>query len=100
MIEPITTEQQLRDAMNVQEHEHLEFKAAQNQYSKEKLFQYCVALANERGGNLVMGVTDERPREIVGTQSFPNLERIKKDILDALDFRVNIYEILIPEGRV
>lgn len=100
MIEPITTERQLREAMGAPENEHLEFKAAENQYPKEKLFQYCVALANERGGNLVMGVTDERPRKIVGTQSFSNPEKIKKDILDALGFRVDIYEILIPEGRV
>ena len=100
MIEPITTERQLREAMGASENEHLEFKAAERQYPKERLFQYCVALANERGGNLVMGVTDKRPQKIVGTQSFPNPEKIKKDILDALGFRVDIYEISIPEGRV
>ena len=38
MIEPITTERQLRDAMNVQEHEHLEFKAAENNFDQENLW--------------------------------------------------------------
>ncbi len=65
-MEPITTEQQLRDAMGASESEHLEFKTAEKQYPKEKLLQYCVALANERdGGNLMMGVTDKRLRKIV-----------------------------------
>ena len=100
MIEPITTEQQLRDAMGAPEHEHLEFKAAKKEFKFDNLLRYCVALANERGGNLVLGVTDKRPRKIVGTQSFRSPEKTKNDILNKLAFRVDIYEILIPEGRV
>jgi ATP-dependent DNA helicase RecG len=39
--------------MNVgHENENLEFKEAKNQYDTTKLFRYCVALANEGGGNL------------------------------------------------
>ena len=38
------------------EHERLEVKEAKQQYDLNKLFRYCVALANEGGGNLVLGV--------------------------------------------
>ncbi len=28
--------------------------------------KYCVALANEGGGHFILGVTDKRPRKIIG----------------------------------
>src|SRR6185436_5975355 len=48
------------------ENEHLEFKEAKSQFNFEKLINYCCALANERGGRLVLGVNDKRPRRVVG----------------------------------
>ena len=45
--------------MELQEDEHLEFKAAENNFDYEKLCKYFVALANEGGGNLVLGVRDK-----------------------------------------
>lgn len=100
MIEPITTEQQLRDAMNVQEHEHLEFKSAENNFDLDKLLRYCVALANEGGGNLILGVSDRQPRQITNTKCFLNLNDTKRKILNALKFRVDICEIQTSGGRV
>lgn len=41
------------------EDEHLEFKEAKNDYDFEKLVGYCVALANEGGGHMVLGVSDK-----------------------------------------
>ena len=52
------------------EGQRLEFKEAKSTYSLDKLAAYCVALANEGGGKVVLGVTDERPRRIVGTAAF------------------------------
>ncbi|MEX2043861.1 MAG: ATP-binding protein, partial [Opitutus sp.] len=40
------------------EGENLEFKEAKNQYDLTKVLRYCVALANEGGGKLVLGVSD------------------------------------------
>lgn len=100
MTAPITTEAQVRTAMGVVEREHLEFKAAQNSFASEELFRYCVALSNEGGGNLVLGVTDKLPRRIVGTSCFDDLNRIKTRLLDTLKFRVDVFEITAPEGRV
>ena len=82
------------------EGEHLEFKEAHNQYNTEKLMEYCVALANERGGHLVLGVSDKSPRRVVGTEAFPNLADIKARILNQLHFRVDITELHHSDGRV
>jgi ATP-dependent DNA helicase RecG len=53
-----------------EETEHVEFKEAKNNFHFEKLVSYCVALANEGGGRILLGVTDRRPRRVVGTQAF------------------------------
>ncbi|MFK5952469.1 MAG: ATP-binding protein [Desulfobacterium sp.] len=63
------------------ETEHLEFKEAKTQYSSTKLFKYCVALANEGGGNFILGVTDKKSRQVVGSQAFRNLEEIRAKIV-------------------
>ncbi len=85
---------------NGREDEHLEFKEAKQQYDTTKLFRYCVALANEGGGHLVLGVTDKQPRRVVGTLAFQNAGETKARILDALRVRVEITELLHPDGRV
>ncbi len=40
----------------------LEFKEAKNAYDREKLCEYSVAIANEGGGHLILGVADKPPR--------------------------------------
>ena len=47
------------------ETEQLEFKEAKQQYETTKLLRYCVAIANEGGGYLVLGVTNKPPRNAV-----------------------------------
>lgn len=59
------------------ETEQVEFKEAKNQFDSTRLLKYRVALANEGGGRLILGVTDKRPRQVVGSQAFPNLEEVK-----------------------
>ena len=54
------------------ETENLEFKEAKQQFNKVDLLRYCVALANEGGGYLVLGVTNKPPRRVVGSQAFPS----------------------------
>ncbi len=46
------------------ETEQLEFKQAKQSFSKTDLLRYCVALANERGGYLILGVTDKPLRSL------------------------------------
>lgn len=85
------------------ETEQLEFKEAKTQYRKEDLLRYCVALSNEGGGHLVLGITDKLPRQVVGTQAFPStnsLNTIKALIIDKLRFRVEIFELHHKDGRI
>jgi ATP-dependent DNA helicase RecG len=49
---------QLEVWMQAREGEHFEFKEAKQRYDFEELVKYCVALANEGGGRMMLGVTD------------------------------------------
>ncbi len=72
-----TTFEQLVDLLSRREDEHLEFKEAKKHFDFEKLVKYCAALSNEGGGRIILGVTDQRPRRVVGSQAFEELERTK-----------------------
>ncbi|HUY09441.1 MAG TPA: ATP-binding protein [Candidatus Dormibacteraeota bacterium] len=82
------------------EDEHLDFKEARSQFDKTKLARYCVALANEQGGFLILGVTDRRPRRVAGTGAFPAPGQTKAWILEKLHLRIEITEVAHPNGRV
>lgn len=82
------------------ENQNLEFKEAKTQYDTEKLYKYCVAIANEGGGFLVMGVTDKKPRKVVGTSAFENIVDMAAKLFTAIGFRVDIEEVMHPDGRV
>ena len=91
---------ELHTWMNAREDERLEFKEAKGQFHFEKLVKYCVALANERGGTMIFGVTDRPPRRVVGTRAFPDLERTKAGLTERLHFRLDAEELQHPDGRV
>ena len=78
----------------------LEFKEAKTSYDREKLAEYCVALANEGGGHLIFGISDGNPRQVVGTQAFTNTVEIAGFVFQKLGFRVDVDEVNHPEGRV
>ncbi len=83
--------------------ENLEFKEAKNQFDTTKLLKYCVALANEGGGFLVLGVSDKPPRKVVGTNAFSStshLNDIKARIVEKLNIRPEVTELIHPDGRV
>ena len=86
--------------MQGKEDEHFEFKAAKQEYEFDKLVEYCVALANEGGGKMILGVTDKIPRHVVGTQSFEDLERTKAGLIERIRLRIDAEEINHPNGRV
>ena len=82
------------------ESEHVEFKEAKNNFHFEKLVDYCVALANEGGGRIVLGVTDKPPREVVGTQAFDVPERTVAGIHERIQLKILWHELAHPKGRV
>jgi len=78
----------------------LEFKEAKNQFPTEKVMRYCVAIANEGGGKLILGVTDQVPRKIVGTRAFDSIQDIQSKIFEKLRFRVDVEEIQAHANRI
>lgn len=93
-------EQMLRKLIGGNEDEHYEFKVATNSFSKEELLDYCCALYNEGGGKLILGITDKKPRFIVGSLAFQNIEETKHYVLQMLRIRIEILELLIDQKRV
>lgn len=95
-----TTPEQLHQWLSEPEGVRLEFKEAKNRYDFDKLVQYCVALANEGGGKIILGVTDQRPRRIVGTAAFEEPGRTEAGLHTRLSHRIPVEELRLSEGRV
>ena len=96
----MTSIEQVRAWLSEPEGTRLEFKEAKTGYQFDKLVEYCVALANEGGGKILLGVTDKRPRRIVGTAAFSEPGRTEAGLHDRLAHRIPIEEVRTPEGRV
>ena len=71
------------------ETQHLEFEEAKNQFDSRKLNEYCVAIANEGGGHLLLSVADKPPRPVVGTKALANSIGAAEKIFQAVGFRVD-----------
>jgi len=82
------------------ETQNLEFKEAKNSFDNEKLYKYCVAIGNEGGGHLLLGVEDRPPRQVVGSNAYPNLIDIASKIFTAVGFRVDVEEVRHSDGKV
>jgi len=95
-----TTAEQLQHWLAEPEGVRLEFKEAKQSYHFDKLVEYCVALANEGGGKIILGVTDRRPRRIVGTAAFAEPGRAEAGLHDRLSHRIPVEEVRTADGRV
>lgn len=91
---------QFEELMTSKEGEHLEFKEAGKSFHFETLVKYCAALANEGGGKIVLGVTDNRPRSVVGSQAFKQPERTRSGLLEQLHLNIDFSIVNHPNGRV
>jgi ATP-dependent DNA helicase RecG len=92
--------EKLQKWLDAKEDEHLEFKEAKTNFHFGTLVKYCVALANEGGGKVILGVTDKVPHTVVGSQAFQDLERTKAGLIERLRLRVDVEVIGHPDGRV
>lgn len=95
-----TNREQLQRWLDEPEGTNLEFKEARKSFHFEKLVEYCVALANEGGGKIIFGVSDRRPRRIVGTAAFAEPGRTEAGLHDRLSHRIPVEEIQTADGRV
>ena len=82
------------------ETQNLEFKEARQQYDTTKLCRYCVAIANEGGGHLVLGIADKLPRPVVGSAAFADTQGTAEKLFQWLGFRVDVEAVAHPDGRV
>jgi ATP-dependent DNA helicase RecG len=85
---------------SVTENENLEFKEAKSQFDNERLCGYCVSLANEGGGFLLLGIANAPPRPVVGTRAFDNPAGIAAKLFERLGFRVDVEAVQHPDGRI
>ena len=94
----MTTPEEFGSLLDSPEGSRVEFKAASGGFHFDDLVKYCVALANEGGGRIVLGVTDGRPRRVVGTRAFSEPGRTEAGLFERLGHRVTLEEYR-HEGR-
>jgi len=82
------------------EGENLEFKAARTHQGLDELTEYCVALANEGGGKIILGITDKRPRQICGTTVFSQPEQTRNQLIQRLHIDISFDVVNHDQGRV
>ncbi|MFA6170086.1 MAG: RNA-binding domain-containing protein [Candidatus Margulisiibacteriota bacterium] len=79
---------------------NLEFKTASNSFDKKNdLPDYCAALANEGGGKLILGISNNG--EIKGTAAFSGTyQKLSHELYTSLKIRIDVEELQHPKGRV
>ena len=93
--------------------DNVEFKSARHNYPysggkksdprerRHCMLGYIVALANERGGLFVLGMEDERPHKVCGTDfAMGKIGALVDAIYETLKIRVEIYELYKDTKRV
>ena len=90
------TTSNITELLEASEGAHYQFKEAKNRFSFTEALKICCALSNCGGGKFVLGITDKRPRKVVGSKAFEQPERTRKGLADKLrvkvDFTINQYE--------
>jgi ATP-dependent DNA helicase RecG len=96
---PTTTDEFL-SILAAPEGREVEFKEAKGGFHFEELVRYCVALANEGGGKIILGITDKRPRSVVGSAAFAEPGRTEAGLFQILQRRIPVEEFFHAGHRV
>ena len=93
-------EPSLRTMMSAEEDERLEFK--QTLLPTKEIAEYAVALGNEGGGWLIMGITNRKPRAIVNLAEKPREEllKIQTSVLDSAGIKILLHSVTTSDGCV
>lgn len=94
MIAPMT----LEELLEAKEGEGFQFKEAKKRFDFGEAARCCCALSNCGGGKLVFGITDKRPRQVVGSEAFDQPERTRKGLIDKLKVNVD-FQLFNHEGN-
>ena len=79
----------VEELLEEKEGEHIQFKEAKNRFDFCEAARCCCALANNGGGKLVFGISDKRPRSVVGSQAFDQPERTRMGLIEKLKINVD-----------
>lgn len=96
----MTTPAEFQSYLDAPEGAHFEFKEARGDFQFDQLVRYCVALANEGGGKFILGVTDRRPRSVVGSQAFLEPGRTEAGLFQRLHHRIAVEEYYRDGNRI
>jgi ATP-dependent DNA helicase RecG len=96
----MTSQEQIANWIATVEGKQFEFKRAENNFHFETLVEYCVALANEGGGKIIFGVTDERPRMVIGTNAFKEPGRTQAGLHEKLRQHIPVEETVFQGKRL
>lgn len=96
----MTTADEFESFLNAPEGSRFEFKQAKQNFHFEELIRYCVALANEGGGKIIFGVSDKRPRIVLGTKAFSEPGRTEAGLYERLRYRIPVEEYFYQGIRV
>lgn len=96
----ISKPMKLEALLEAKEGEQYQFKEAKNKFDFGEAARCCCALANCGGGKLVFGITDKRPRKVVGSHAFEQPERTRMGLIDKLKIMVDFHVYEQDEKRV
>ena len=74
----------IKELLSAKEGEQIQFKEAKSRFDSSEAARICCALSNCGGGKLVFGISDKRPRQVVGSAAFDQPERTRKGLIDKL----------------
>ncbi len=90
----------IHELLEAKEGEQVQFKEAKNRFDMTEASKICCALANSCGGKFVLGITDQRPRQVVGSGAFDQPERARNFLMDKLKIRIDFLEYDYHDKRV
>jgi len=88
------------ELLNANEGEGYQFKEWKNKGDLQEAAKILCALSNCGGGKFVIGISDKRPRKVVGSQAFQQPERTRMDLMNKLKVRVDFEVYEQSDGRV
>jgi ATP-dependent DNA helicase RecG len=88
----------IEELLNAPEGEHYEFKEAKKRFDFGEALKYCCAIANCGGGKFVLGISDRRPRMVVGSAAFDQPERTRNGLIAKLRIRID-FQLYDYEGK-
>jgi hypothetical protein len=96
----MVTESQVRELTLDREGEHVEFK--RSLCANAVIGEYAVGIGNEGGGWLLMGITDDEPRRVVGIKPLEesDIQQIRRSVFDSTNIRIEAEVVAMPEGTV